>query len=64
MAAPINHTMTIVHEIRRQLPGSVTPSAIFCSVGGGGLAGGIMTGLKQVGWDDGEYISCSVANAI
>ena len=44
---------SMVHEIHRQLPGGVKPAAIFCSVGGGGLAGGIMTGLKAVDWDDG-----------
>ena len=43
----------MVHEIHQQLPGELKPAAIFCSVGGGGLAGGIMTGLKAVEWDDG-----------
>ena len=44
---------SMVHEIHQQLPGELKPAAIFCSVGGGGLAGGIMTGLKAVEWDDG-----------
>nr|VWO94564.1 Zn(2)-C6 fungal-type domain-containing protein [Ganoderma boninense] len=42
----------MVHEVRRQLPEGVKPDAIFCSVGGGGLAGGVMEGCKAVGWDD------------
>ena len=45
---------SMVHEVRRQLPEGVKPDAVFCSVGGGGLAGGIMEGCKAVGWDDGE----------
>ncbi|EIN07806.1 tryptophan synthase beta subunit-like PLP-dependent enzyme [Punctularia strigosozonata HHB-11173 SS5] len=28
------------------------PDAIFCSVGGAGLLGGVLVGLKQVGWED------------
>jgi len=43
---------TMVDEIKRQLPEGVTPDAIFCSVGGGGLLGGIILGCKQQGWDD------------
>ncbi|KAH9901160.1 tryptophan synthase beta subunit-like PLP-dependent enzyme [Cubamyces lactineus] len=43
---------SMVHEIKRQLPEGTKPDAIFCSVGGGGLAGGIMDGCKAVGWDD------------
>ncbi|TFK91219.1 tryptophan synthase beta subunit-like PLP-dependent enzyme [Polyporus arcularius HHB13444] len=42
---------SLIHEIRQQLPDGTTPDAIFCSAGGGGLAGGIMTGCKAVGWD-------------
>ncbi|RPD53162.1 tryptophan synthase beta subunit-like PLP-dependent enzyme [Lentinus tigrinus ALCF2SS1-7] len=42
---------SLIHEIKRQLPEGTVPDAIFCSVGGGGLAGGIMTGCKAVGWD-------------
>lgn len=30
------------------------PDAIFCSVGGGGLLGGVIEGCKRNGWDDGE----------
>ena len=54
----------MVHEIKRQLPEGITPDAIFCSLGGGGLAGGLIEGCKAVGWDDGEYASYSVANTI
>ena len=55
---------SMVHEIKRQLPEGITPDAIFCSLGGGGLAGGLIEGCKAVGWDDSEYVSYSVANAI
>ncbi|KAG1842691.1 tryptophan synthase beta subunit-like PLP-dependent enzyme [Suillus tomentosus] len=40
---------SMVTEMQRQLPKK--PDAIFCSVGGGGLIGGIMQGCKNVGWD-------------
>ncbi|KAJ3475347.1 hypothetical protein NLI96_g11892 [Meripilus lineatus] len=43
---------SMVREIARQLPDAVKPDTLFCSVGGGGLAGGIMVGCKNVGWDD------------
>jgi len=45
---------SMIHEIQEQLPASVKPGAILCSVGGAGLIGGIFTGCKVVGWDDGE----------
>ncbi|KAG7452727.1 tryptophan synthase beta subunit-like PLP-dependent enzyme, partial [Guyanagaster necrorhizus] len=41
---------SLVSEISRQL--TPKPDAIFCSVGGGGLLGGIITGCKAAGWDD------------
>ncbi|KAG6869025.1 hypothetical protein C0993_005684 [Termitomyces sp. T159_Od127] len=41
---------SIVAEIAAQLPSK--PDAIFCSVGGGGLLGGLIHGCKQAGWDD------------
>ena len=47
---------SMVEEISRQLPKGVKPDAIFCSAGGGGLAGGIMVGCKNVGWDDGSSL--------
>ncbi|EMD38623.1 hypothetical protein CERSUDRAFT_113801 [Gelatoporia subvermispora B] len=43
---------SLVHEVSRQLPPGTTPDAIFCSVGGGGLIGGIMQGCKQAGWEN------------
>ncbi|TBU32290.1 tryptophan synthase beta subunit-like PLP-dependent enzyme [Dichomitus squalens] len=43
---------SMVHEIHSQLPEGVRPDAIFCSVGGGGLAGGVIEGCSAVGWDD------------
>lgn len=45
---------SMVEEILRQLPAGVKPDALFCSAGGGGLAGGIMVGCKSVEWDDGK----------
>ena len=49
----------MVGEIKRQLPDDVTPDAIFCSVGGAGLLGGILLGCKDAGWENGQlqYIS-------
>ncbi|KAF8352351.1 tryptophan synthase beta subunit-like PLP-dependent enzyme [Amanita rubescens] len=41
---------SIVSEISHQL--SEKPDAIFCSVGGGGLLGGLIVGCKETGWDD------------
>ena len=45
------HSSMIV-EIRDQL--KKKPDTIFCSVGGGGLLGGIIVGCKGIGWDDGK----------
>ncbi|KAG6878102.1 hypothetical protein C0992_008590 [Termitomyces sp. T32_za158] len=44
---------SIVTEIAAQLPAK--PDAIFCSVGGGGLLGGLIHGCHQVSWDDGAH---------
>ncbi|KAG5645816.1 hypothetical protein DXG03_005157 [Asterophora parasitica] len=41
---------SMIKEISTQLPNK--PDAIFCSVGGGGLLGGVIQGSKEVGWDD------------
>ncbi|KAJ7134980.1 tryptophan synthase beta subunit-like PLP-dependent enzyme [Mycena crocata] len=41
---------SMILEASRQMPAK--PSAIFCSVGGAGLLGGIISGCSQVGWDD------------
>lgn len=46
------HSSMII-EIAAQLPEK--PDAIFCSVGGAGLLGGIIVGCKNVGWDDGKH---------
>jgi L-serine/L-threonine ammonia-lyase len=42
---------SMVSEMSHQVP--VKPDAIFCSVGGGGLLGGLIVGCKRAGWDDG-----------
>jgi L-serine/L-threonine ammonia-lyase len=44
---------SMIKEIAYQVPNR--PDAIFCSVGGGGLLGGVLVGCKDVGWDDSEY---------
>jgi len=43
---------SMIAELTRQLPSKGKPDAIFCSVGGAGLCGGVMLGCKSVGWDD------------
>ncbi|PCH37911.1 tryptophan synthase beta subunit-like PLP-dependent enzyme [Wolfiporia cocos MD-104 SS10] len=43
---------SMIDETARQLPAGTKPDAIFCSVGGGGLLGGVMSGCRAVGWDD------------
>ena len=43
---------SMVQEIKRQIP--QRPDVIFCSVGGGGLLGGIIKGCRDVDWDDGD----------
>ena len=45
---------SMIAELTRQLPNKGKPDAIFCSVGGAGLCGGVMLGCKSVGWDDGQ----------
>lgn len=45
---------SMIHEIKQQLPLGKKPQAIVCSVGGGGLLGGIIVGCKNAGWDDGQ----------
>ncbi|TFK26410.1 tryptophan synthase beta subunit-like PLP-dependent enzyme [Coprinopsis marcescibilis] len=41
---------SMIKEIEGQL--GKKPDAIFCSVGGGGLLGGVLGGCQIVGWDD------------
>ncbi len=43
----------MIAEIRTQLPRGIKPAAVFCSVGGGGLLGGMIEGCRDAGWDDG-----------
>lgn len=43
----------MVAEVSQQL--GRKPDMIICSVGGGGLLGGVMTGCKAVGWEDGKH---------
>ncbi|CAL1704108.1 unnamed protein product [Somion occarium] len=43
---------SMIPEIAKQLPQGTKPDAILCSVGGAGLIGGVMSGCKQVNWDD------------
>lgn len=43
---------SLISEIAEQLPQGVTPDAILCAVGGGGLLGGILTGCKNAGWSN------------
>ncbi|ETW85554.1 hypothetical protein HETIRDRAFT_438326 [Heterobasidion irregulare TC 32-1] len=43
---------SMIDEIKSQLPSSTKPDAIFCSVGGGGLLGGIIVGCRNADWDD------------
>ncbi|KIM48876.1 hypothetical protein M413DRAFT_438048 [Hebeloma cylindrosporum] len=40
---------SMIQEIKNQV--QQVPDAIFCSVGGGGLLGGIIVGCKDVGWN-------------
>ena len=42
----------MVTEIAEDL--AITPDAIFCCVGGGGLLGGVLTGCKKIGWENGD----------
>ncbi|KAI0262897.1 tryptophan synthase beta subunit-like PLP-dependent enzyme [Gloeopeniophorella convolvens] len=43
----------MITETRAQLPPHVgKPAAVFCSVGGGGLLGGVIAGCRDAGWDD------------
>ena len=43
----------MIAEIQTQLPRGIKPTALFCSVGGGGLLSGVIEGCKGAGWDDG-----------
>jgi L-serine/L-threonine ammonia-lyase len=54
------HT-TIVKEISQQL--TTPPSAILCTVGGGGLMCGILEGLHSVGWQSVQLIAIETEGA-
>lgn len=41
----------MIGEIQKQIS-PIKPNAIFCSVGGGGLFGGVMNGCRKMGWGD------------
>lgn len=41
----------MIHEAARQLPSGAVPDAVLCSAGGGGLLGGVIRGMNDVGWD-------------
>ncbi|KAH9057147.1 tryptophan synthase beta subunit-like PLP-dependent enzyme [Lactarius deliciosus] len=43
---------SMIAEIRTQLPRGIKPAAVFCSVGGGGLLGGVIEGCRDAGWED------------
>lgn len=54
---------SLITEIADQLPGEKKPDAIICSVGGGGLVGGVVTGCKLVGWDDVTVVAAETAGS-
>lgn len=43
----------MIDELKEQM-GGVTPDAIICSVGGGGLMNGVILGCQRAGWDKGN----------
>lgn len=51
----------MVKEMKNQL--HHPPDAIFCSVGGGGLIGGILLGCQSVVWDNGSSARHSINGA-
>ncbi|XP_013787287.2 L-serine dehydratase/L-threonine deaminase-like [Limulus polyphemus] len=51
----------MIEELHSQL--TVCPSAIVCSVGGGGLLCGILTGLAKVGWQDVPVVAMETKGA-
>jgi len=52
---------SMVKEISSQL--GKKPDALFCSVGGAGMLGGLIVGCKDLGWDDGRLMMASNSNA-
>jgi len=43
----------MIAEVSQQL--GRKPGMIICSVGGGGLLGGVMIGREAIGWGGGEH---------
>ncbi|XP_076344849.1 serine dehydratase-like isoform X2 [Tachypleus tridentatus] len=64
---PFDHPMvwdghsTMIEELHSQL--AVCPSVIVCSVGGGGLLCGILSGLAKVGWQDVPVVAMETKGA-
>lgn len=54
---------TIIQESFDQLKHRPKPSAIVCSVGGGGLLIGVLQGLHKVGWTDVPVIAAETNGA-
>ncbi|CAE6490259.1 unnamed protein product [Rhizoctonia solani] len=54
---------TLIHEVDRQLPSGTRPDVILCSVGGGGLLGGVLRGVNNVGWDHTEIVALETIGA-
>ncbi|KDN50688.1 hypothetical protein RSAG8_01186, partial [Rhizoctonia solani AG-8 WAC10335] len=54
---------TLIYEVDRQLPSGTKPDAILCSVGGGGLLGGVLRGVNNVGWDHTQVIALETFGA-
>ncbi|KAF9653133.1 tryptophan synthase beta subunit-like PLP-dependent enzyme, partial [Thelephora ganbajun] len=52
---------SMVAEISQQL--GRKPDMIICSVGGGGLLGGVMIGCKAVGWEDVPIVTIETSGA-
>ena len=47
----------MISEVSQQL--GRKPGMIICSVGGGGLLGGVVTGCEAMGWEDGKHTASS-----
>ncbi|KZT53161.1 tryptophan synthase beta subunit-like PLP-dependent enzyme [Calocera cornea HHB12733] len=55
---------SMITELTSQLPANTPPpSAILCSVGGGGLLGGILTGVNTLSWRDTKLIALETEGA-
>lgn len=54
---------TMVAEILNQLPNKEPPTALVCSVGGGGLFSGLMRGLDNAGHSDTPFLAVETYGA-